>query len=65
MNTAGASAVLAFINLPREQMHSLFKEFENKLPNRLRKFGMADIVAAYQRVFTELASSGRASPAFT
>lgn len=64
MNTAGASAVLAFINLPREQMHSLFEEFENRLPNRLRKFGIADIESAYQRVFTKLASSGRASPAF-
>ena len=64
MNTAGASAVLAFINLPKESMHSLFKEFEGKLPNRLKKFGMADIESSYQRVFTKLASSGRASPAF-
>lgn len=64
LNTAGASAVLAFINLPKEQMHGLFKEFENKLPNRLRKFAVSEVESAYQRVFSKLASSGRANPAF-
>ncbi|MEQ6436730.1 replication initiation factor domain-containing protein [Comamonas sp. w2-DMI] len=63
MNTAGASAVLAFLNLPRGVMHSLFDEFEHRLPNRLRKFSRGEVVASYQKVFTELASSGRASPA--
>ena len=64
MNTAGASAVLAFIHLPKEKMCDLFKEFENKLPNRLRKFAVSEVESAYQRVFTKLAGGGRARPAF-
>lgn len=64
INTAGASAVLAFMNLPKTVMHSLFDEFENKLPNRLSKFARAEVASCYEKVFTKLASSGLASPAF-
>ncbi|WP_370681904.1 replication initiation factor domain-containing protein [Comamonas sp. GB3 AK4-5] len=64
MNTAGASAVLAFMNLPKNLMHSLFDEFEHKLPKRLSKFTRAEVASCYEKVFTKLASSGRASPAF-
>lgn len=64
MSTAGASVFLAIRNLPEKAFANYFDEFATKLPNRLRKFGMPDIEASYQRVFTKLASSGRASPAF-
>lgn len=64
MNTAGASAVLAFLNLPNSVMHSLFDEFKNKLPNRLRKFAPAEVASCYEKAFTKLAGSGQASPAF-
>lgn len=64
MNTAGASAVLAFMNLPKNHMYSLFDEFEHKLPNRLSKFARAEVASCYEKVFTKRASSGRASPAF-
>lgn len=64
MSTAGASAVLAFMNLPNHLMHSLFDEFEHRLPNRLRKFARAEVASCYEKIFTKLTSGGRASPAF-
>lgn len=60
MNTAGASAVLALKNLPMNLLDSLCSEYEAKLPNRLKKFGLVEIEQAYQTVFTKLAGSGRA-----
>lgn len=64
MNTAGASAVLALKNLPIKLLDSLCDEYAAKLPNRLKKFSLVEIEREYQTVFTKLASSGRASPAF-
>lgn len=64
MNTAGASAVLALKNLPIKLLDSLCDEYSAKLPNRLKKFSLVEIEREYQTVFTKLASSGRASPAF-
>lgn len=64
MNTAGASAVLALKNLPIKLLDSLCDEYAAKLPNRLKKFSLAEIEREYQNVFTKLASGGRASPAF-
>lgn len=64
MNTAGASAVLALKNLPIKLLDSLCDEYAAKLPNRLKKFSLAEIEREYQNVFTKLASGGRASPSF-
>ena len=61
---AGASAVLAFLNLPEDRFKFLCEEFEEKLPNRLKKFGLAEVKAAYQRFFTDPESVGQADPEF-